>query len=73
VSVKHEYRCNLCEDVIPNYTDGIGLIWSYDTISTTLIDDSNDHMCSACCRRIKEMFAELDRHEAMREEREAVE
>jgi hypothetical protein len=66
MTVKREYRCNLCGDTIKDSTAGIGIKWASDTTEGTLVSDSEHHMCSPCCRRLREMFDRLGREDLAR-------
>ena len=67
MTVRREYRCNLCHDAIAQTGGGtfvgVGVTFTYPGIKFGMIRESENHLCSTCLNGIKAECAALDRME----------
>jgi hypothetical protein len=72
MTVCRTYSCDLCKDTISGYREAIGIRWETGhRIRNVLISDSERHICNACCKSLRDMFADMDRGDKLLDEAEA--
>lgn len=70
MTVRKEYRCNLCRDCIENETKGVGIRFDGShLISFKMLQDAENHLCNYCIAGIKVETARLDEADRARQER----
>jgi hypothetical protein len=72
MTVNREFSCDICQDRIPDHNGGIGIKYTGpDVMRSTMISDSERHLCNRCCQCLKDMFGDLDAEAADRVARSA--
>ena len=65
MSVRREYKCNLCHSPIvetgSGNVGGVGIHFAHPHLQFKLVNDTENHLCSRCLEGIKEELASQDR------------
>ena len=65
MTVRREYRCNLCSATITDTsggaTGGVGIHFGHPHLKLKMIGDAENHLCSECLEGIKAELASLDK------------
>lgn len=70
MSVKRQFRCDLCHSEIrpDDQPGGLGILWAGSLIKPVLLGDSEHHLCGLCLKQLEAMFVDMRRMEKIRAE-----